>query len=151
MTGKSSLVLLAAAALVVGACGGSTSSTTSPTTPLSALPHQAKGYELYSWQTGNAWTFVLMTGTDRSKTVEEITTGPDATTDAWVKVSSQGMEAVKSQLSRLPANESISWIGSQTRAQWQLPAGPLALPPPTTVDAVTAYCRSLGLNLHVLP
>ena len=146
-----SFVLMATTAILASACGGP-SSTTSPTTLASALPQQMKGYELYSWQSGGAWTFVLMTGTDRSKTVEEITTGPDtATADSWVKVSALGVDELKGQLRRLPLNESISWIGRQTREQWMLPAGPLELPPATMLDAVSAYCREAGLNLHVLP
>ena len=144
-------VLIAATAILAGACAGS-SPATSPTTPLSALPHQMKGYELYSWQSGGTWNFVLITGTDRSKTVEEITTGPDTVTaDGPVKVSAQGLDGIKSQLRRLPPNEGISWIGKQTREQWMLAAGPLELPPADILDAVTAYCREAGLNLHVLP
>jgi hypothetical protein len=145
------VVLIAATAMFAGACAGA-SSTTAPTTPLSALPHQVKGYELYSWQSDGTWSFALITGTNRSKTVEEITTGPDTVAiDGWVKVSAQGVDAVQSQLRRLPANETVSWIGRQTRQQWQLTAGPFELPPAGIRDAVTAYCRQIGLSLQVLP
>ena len=144
------LGLLATMALLAAGCGG-TSAATSPTIPLSPLPHQMKGYELYSWQSGNTWNFVLITGTDRTKTVEEITTGSDTTTDSWVKVSAVGTDGINSQLRRLPTGESVAWIGAETRQQWSAPAGPLALPPVTIVDAVTAVCRDLGLHLQVLP
>jgi hypothetical protein len=39
---------------------------------VSALPGSMKGYELYSWQDKDGWHFTLITGTDRSKTLEEI-------------------------------------------------------------------------------
>ncbi len=143
-------VLVVTTAILAAACGGAPTAT-SPTPLASALPHQMKGYELYSFQSGPTWNYVLVTGTNRSKTVEEITTGPDATTDGWIKVSAQGVDGLESVLRRLPANESISWIGRQTREQWMLPAGPLALPPAGTIDQVTTFCRGLGLNLQVLP
>ncbi len=143
-------VLVAAAALLTTACGADIPTATSPT-PLSALPHQMKGYELYSWQTGSTWNFALITGTNALKTVDQITAAPDTSTDTWVKVSAQGVDGVESQLRRLPTGELVSWIGKQTCEQWNMGAGPLQLPPAGIVDAVTAYCKGLGLNLQVLP
>jgi len=33
---------------------------------------QMKGYELYSWQNGSNWNFTLITGTNRTKSFDEI-------------------------------------------------------------------------------
>ena len=154
--GKPFRLVLLAGHLFIAACAGS-SPPTSPSAFSPALPHQSKGYELYSWQSGGTstsnviWTFVLITGTDRSKSIDEITSGPDAVTAAWVKVSAQGTDGLTSQLNRLPRDESIVWIGPQTREQWQLPTGPLELPPAAVLDSITGYCKQIGLNLQVLP
>ncbi len=143
-------VIVAAAALLSATCGG-TSPTSPGSTALTPLPHSMKGYELYSWQSAGSWKFALITGTDRSKTIDEITTGQDTASDITVRVSADGVDAVKQQLGRLPAKESISWIGRATRQQWQLPAGPFELPPAPMLVAVTSYCRQLSLDLQVLP
>jgi len=109
-----------------------------------------KGYELYSWQVDGRWNFALLTGTNALKSVDQITMGPD-TVNGWVKLSAQSVDALKVQLDRLPQNESISWIGKQTRERFGVQAGPRELPPQGIVDTVTGYCRELGLNLHVSP
>ncbi|MFA5451414.1 MAG: hypothetical protein WC231_05450, partial [Dehalococcoidales bacterium] len=41
------------------------------------LPRGFKGYELYSWPKEEKWMFTLITGTNRTKTVKELTTVED--------------------------------------------------------------------------
>jgi len=41
------------------------------------FPPSMKGYELYSWEEDNQWHFTLITGTNRTKTMEEITSEED--------------------------------------------------------------------------
>ena len=110
-----------------------------------------KGYELYSWQAEGQWRFTLMTGTNRLKSLEEITAGEDiVTADGWVRLSAQGVEGIKGILGRLPANELILWAGEQWLGQAASQAGKIALPPQGIIDAVTEHCRQLGLELSVL-
>jgi hypothetical protein len=109
-----------------------------------------KGYELYSWQSDERWRFALMTGTNRLKSVAEITTGTDRA-DNWVRLSADSVESIKQHLRRLPRDEYVTWIGKQTREQWRIPAGPLELPSAGIVEAIKAYCKQLGLNLQVSP
>ena len=67
--------------LLLSACSRSPELTISPS---GTLPHSMKGYELYSWQVGDDWHFTLITGTNRLKTLEEITLGEDVVTpDGW--------------------------------------------------------------------
>lgn len=143
------LVVTAAVAVLAGACGAS-SPTQSVSPSATLLPHSMKGYELYSWQVDGRWNFALMTGTNALKSVEQITTGSDSTGGS-VKLSAPSVDGLKEHLCRLPRDESILWIGRQTCAQRGMQAGPLTLPPSDIVDAVSRYCRQLGLNLHVSP
>jgi hypothetical protein len=41
-----------------------------PITSIETLPRSFKGYELYSWEEEGQWHFTLITGTDRTKTIE---------------------------------------------------------------------------------
>jgi hypothetical protein len=41
------------------------------------LPESMKGYELWSWNEGGTWKYTLITGTNRCKEAEEITTSYD--------------------------------------------------------------------------
>ncbi len=109
------LGLLLAAWLAVACSPGAlfARSTFTPT-PVPPLPRSMKGYELYSWQDGQQWRFTLITGTNRTKTLEEITTGEDAlTADGWVNIHVQGLAAIQSVVSRIPPGEWLSWIGPQ--------------------------------------
>jgi hypothetical protein len=113
----------------------------------SPLPRSMKGYELYSWQFDGQWNFVLMTSTNRLKSVDEITKGKDSTGD-FVRLSAHSVEGIKQHLQRLPKNEEIAWIGKRTREQFQAQAGPLSLPPTEIIAEIKAYCKQLGLNLQ---
>ena len=54
-------------------------------TSLENLPHSLKGYELYSWEEEGQWYFTLITGTNRTKTLEEITSKEDFISESgWV-------------------------------------------------------------------
>lgn len=98
-----------------------------------------KGYEMYSWQTGGEWHFSLMIGTNRIKTLEEITNGADSE----IRSSVVGVTELKNLLSRLPANEEIFW------AAQQFTAGSFTLPPQKTIDEIQSLCKQLGLVLSV--
>jgi hypothetical protein len=77
-------------------------------TSVEKLPRSFKGYELYSWLEDGQWHFTLISGTNRTKTIEEITSKEDFISETgWVKIHSVGVDAIKDVLSRLPQNESV--------------------------------------------
>lgn len=73
------------------------------------LPKAFKGYELYAWETDGTLSFALITGTNRPKTLEEVTaTSPNVSNGDWVFVRGQGSEALHALLARVPAESSVS-------------------------------------------
>jgi hypothetical protein len=76
------------------------------------LPHSMKGYELYSWTEDTQWHFTLITGTNRNKTLEEITSEEDFISEAgWINVHSASVDDLKQVLSKIPQGEFIMWLG----------------------------------------
>ena len=147
-------LLVSLAALAVPACTGNTTPTVSlpASSPIIAtpLPHSLKGYELYSWQVNTDWQFTLITGTNRTKSVEEIIAGENTVTeDGWVKISVHGVEAIKVVLSGLPPREEIFWLAKPHLEQAQNQVGPIAIPPQETIDVLQEYCKQLDLRLYV--
>ena len=114
------------------------------------IPHSMKGYELYSWQTKDQWSFTLITGTNRSKTLEEIISDENIMTgEGWVKITVQGVDGIKTVLSQLPSQENIFWNGAPGSSPSQLEEISITLPPQEMIDEVQEYCQRLGLELHV--
>ena len=117
-------------------------------TSIEKLPHSLKGYELYSWSDGSQWHFTLITGTNRLKTIEEITSKGDSISETgWVKIQVVGADAIKDVLSRLPEGESVFWcdelhIGQSTETDLQLP-------PEQIADAIEEYAKQCGLDFVV--
>lgn len=114
------------------------------------LPLSVKGYALYSWRARGAWYFTLITGTDRVKTVEEITEGQNLIDPAgWVKLSVKGADAVKELLEGLGAGDTVMWVGPQW---WQEVTGarsPFALPDQQVIDDLVQHAAMKGLVLEV--
>jgi hypothetical protein len=111
-----------------------------------------KGYELYSWPANGQWHFTLITGTNRTKTLEEITTGEDLlTADGWVRIHAQGVDAVKGVLSRVPEGEWVSWAGPGWAEGMLGAASDITLPPQAMVDEVKQHAEQLGLKFQVIP
>jgi hypothetical protein len=112
------------------------------------LPHSMKGYELYSWLEDGQWHFTLITGTNRIKTIEEVTSKEDFISETgWVKIQVVGAEAIKDVLSRLPEGESVFWcdelhIGQSTDTD-------LRLPPEEIADAIQEYANQCGLDFVI--
>ena len=112
------------------------------------LPRSFKGYELYSWQEDGQWHYTLITGTNRTKTMEEITSGENLISDTgWVKIHVVGEEAIKAVLSRLYDSESVLWcdglhIGEATETD-------LRLPPEHVVDAIREYAEQCCLDFAI--
>ena len=115
-------------------------------TAVDKLPRSMKGYELYSWEENGQWHYTIITGTNRVKTMEEITSREDFISEiGWVNIHVVGVDAIKGVLSRLPRGESVFWcdglhIGEIT--------GPiiLQLPPKLFVDAISEHAEQCGLD-----
>jgi hypothetical protein len=112
------------------------------------LPHSMKGYELYSWLQDDQWRFTLITGTNRNKTLEEITSGDDFISAAgWVKISVNGTEALKTVFSKIPPGESVVWMGGM-REPSSTSGVTMHLPPEQTRNIITEYARQYQLELN---
>jgi len=117
-------------------------------TSIEKLPRSFKGYELYSWEEEGQWHFTLITGTNRIKTIEEITSKEDFISETgWVKIQAVGADAIKDVLSRLPEGESVFWcdelqIGQSTDTDLQLPSEEIA-------DAIQEYANQCGLDFVI--
>ncbi|HEX9897455.1 MAG TPA: hypothetical protein VGA85_07365 [Dehalococcoidales bacterium] len=114
------------------------------------LPHSMKGYELYSWLEDSQWHFTLITGTNRTKTLEEIISEEDFVSETgWVNVHVVGIDAIKTALSKLPQGESIFWcdelhIGQTTETNINM-----QLPPTETLNDIKEYAEQCGLDFHI--
>jgi hypothetical protein len=115
------------------------------------LPRSMKGYELYSWQVEGQWHFTLITGTNRNKTLEEITSGENIESeDGWVDIHVVGVEGIKAVLSRVPTKEFVSWSGSGTVTQQEGGVGIwLELPPEEIVNEIKAHAQKCELEFNV--
>jgi hypothetical protein len=119
-------------------------------TAVDELPRSMKGYELYSWLEDNQWHFTLITGTNRNKTLAEITSDEDFISEAgWVAVHVAGVDMIKTVLGKLPRNESVFWLAGLREEPAPQGAVDIALPPGPTVDTIKEYAAGCGLNLTV--
>ena len=115
-------------------------------TAVDKLPNSMKGYELYSWEENSQWHYTLITGTNRVKTMEEITSEEDFISETgWVNIHVVGVDAIKDVLSKLPRGEPVFWSGrlhtGETTGQINL-----RMPPKQIVDTISEYAEQCGLN-----
>jgi hypothetical protein len=96
--------------------------------------HSMKGYELYSWQSDGNWFFSLLIGTNRMKTIEEIT-------DPVVQL--EGVDSLKEQLAKLPSREFVSWFAFQSEPG-------AAYPPAKIVEEIQKVCLARGLQCQFI-
>jgi hypothetical protein len=114
------------------------------------FPQSMKGYELYSWRSGKEWYFTLITGSNRLKTIAELTSRENVVEDDWVKITVARVPDLKATLDRLPAGAHVTWWGER-----DLPSGSLIsrarleLPPRPLVEEVRSHCSELGIGLEV--
>jgi hypothetical protein len=113
------------------------------------LPSSMKGYELYSWQTDGLWHFTLITGTNRNKTLEEITSNPDYISETgWIKIQVTGVDAIEEVLGKLNPGEDVIWMAgfpqdtNQTNIKFQLPPQP-------DIFTIRDYAEQRGLKLQI--
>ena len=115
-----------------------------------SLPRSMKEYELYSWKSGTAWRFTLITGTNRLKTLAEITSPESILESDWVKITVEGVPDLESVLGRLPSGTKVSWrrarrpgVDSSTSEV------NLRIPPGRLVKEIRARCAELGIRVEV--
>jgi serpin B len=119
-------------------------------TEVDKLPRSLKGYELYSWEEDNQWHFTLITGTNRAKTMEEITSKEDFISETgWVKIQVVGAHAIKDVLSRLPQSESIFWCDELHIGQTTGTDIDIQLPPEQIIEVIKEHAERCGLDLVV--
>jgi hypothetical protein len=117
-------------------------------TTVDKLPHSMKGYELYSFAEDGQWHFILITGTNRNKTLEEIISKEDFISEAgWVQIHAVGVDAIKAVLGKLPKNEFIMWL-SGMREQTEQTDTRIQLPPEQTASAIKEYAWQCGLDFQ---
>jgi hypothetical protein len=115
-------------------------------TAVDKLPPSVNGYELYSWEESGQWHYTLITGTNRIKTMEEITSGEDFVSEiGWVNIHVVGVDAIKDVLSHLPKGESVFWFDGLHIGETTGPIN-LQLPPKLIVDAISEYADQCGLD-----
>jgi hypothetical protein len=114
-----------------------------------SLPAPMKGYELYSWRSGKAWRFTLVTGSNRLKTIAEVTSGESKIEGEWVKITVEGVPELKAVLDLLPAETSVFWAAPDLPSGSFIPWVRLALPPESAVEAVKVHCADQEMRLEV--
>jgi hypothetical protein len=92
-------------------------------------------YELYSWQSDGKWFFSLLIGTNRMKSIEEVT-------DPAVQL--EGVAALKEQLAKLPAGEYVSWLPLDSKPGAEYP-------PAEIMEDVRSFCSAQGLQCQFIP
>jgi len=142
------IVTLIFLAFILSGCGNGDNHLQIDNTKEGSLPHSMKGYELYSWQVENDWCFTLITGTNRLKGYEEITSDEDMIEDGWVKITVRDVDSIKTILGRLPESEEVFWIDDKWLEQVQGETGDFLLPDIEIVDDIKLYCRQLGIELY---
>ena len=143
-------LLLMAMLLVLLLSGCTKEKALSPVSLPQSLPRSMKGYELYSWKSGNVWRFTLITGTNRLKTVAEITS-PESTIEGdLVKITVEDTPNLESVLERLPSGAKVSWRGPRhPGVDSSTSRVALRIPPRRLVKEIQSHCSELGIRVEI--
>ena len=115
-----------------------------------SLPRSMKEYELYSWKSGAAWRFTLINGTNRLKTVAEITSSESVIEGDWIKITVEGVSDLESVLNRLPSGTQVFWQGAHhPGVDSHILKVALRVPPERLVREIRARCAELDIRLEV--
>ena len=105
-----------------------------------------KGWELYSWPEANTWRFSFLTGTNRLKSLAEVTSSNG--TGVLIRVT--GVDSAKMVLNKFPPGEAITLIGQGWLQQvWQGQYGNLRLPPQAIIDQLHSFATLKSLTFTV--
>jgi len=123
-------------------CKKPTETLPNPPETATPLPHSMKGYELYGWVADEISYFTLITGTNRIKTVTEITADTsNQINDGWVRIKVTGVDSAKQLVQRLPQNEYLSYHPG---------VGDFPSPGSEVGEILKAWCEQLKLNFYIL-
>jgi hypothetical protein len=112
------------------------------------LPDSMKGYELYSWRLAGEWHFTLITGTNRKKSLEEVTSDEDIISESgWVQIHVIGVDSIKSALGKLREGEDVFWLAGLRGTPED--GVDFTLPDKSIVNGVSDYAIDRGLNFLV--
>jgi hypothetical protein len=105
---------------------------------------EMKGYELYSWKLKGRWHYSILTGTNRSKTYEDI----------MLNKSLRIVDtALKSELKKIPKGGEVFWM-SDAPANIEKPKSgqwiDLKMPSRKRIKRIKAYCDRLGIKLKLV-
>jgi hypothetical protein len=120
---RSCLVLMLLG-MILSSCG------TRPQTEATPLPESMKGYELYSWQENGQWSFSLLAGTNRQKTLDEIRSNDTTLAD---------VEALIAMLENVPSGQFVTWSSRES----------LSFPPESVIQKIEKVCQDRGLVLNI--
>lgn len=125
---------------------------TAPIVSAKPLPPSMKGYELYSWydEEDDSWHYTLITGTNRLKTIEEITARENkVTSSGWVKITVTGTEGLKALLERLPPGTELTWRGEDWLESEGQATVNVMLPDSNVLEVIQNHCRQLEIRLYL--
>ena len=103
--------------------------------PLSEM----KGYELYSWRENGKWHYLLLPGTNREKSFEEITSNKN------IKV---GDAALKGELKKISRGQEVFWmsdVGMGPSSSGK--SSSMKLPSRKRIKEIIEYCNKLGIKM----
>jgi hypothetical protein len=124
--------------------------TTLDLTTILRVPPSMKGYELYSWLQNGQWHFSIITGTNRSKTLEEIISPENSISETgFVKISVTGVDAIKDIFDRIPVGTSINWVDHIQKPSEQTGIV-IQLPPQQVSDVVRDYALHDRMDFHIM-
>ncbi len=112
-----------------------------------AVTHSMKGWELYSWPEGNSWKFSFLMGTNRVKSLSEVTSSNN--TEVLIQVT--GVDSAKMVLNKFPQGEAVTILGQGwLQRAWQGQYGNLQLPPQTIINQLNSFAVQKSLTLTVV-
>jgi hypothetical protein len=114
------------------------------------LPESIKGYELYSWQADGEWVFTLTTGTNRSKSFDEITSTENQMEDGFIKVTVASIDDLVTLIERLPSDVDLLWSGIDLTGEVEEGIVYFTYPPDDLMDRVATAAEENGVILHTL-
>ena len=142
-----SVFILICSVFLLAACSRKESEV-APVSKLDTLTvtHSMKGWELYSWPEGNTWKFSFLIGTNRIKTLSEVTSLDGAVN--LIRVTSA--DSAKMVLNKFPAGETIMLIGQGwLQNAWGSQFGNLQLPPQSIIDELKSVGTQKNLTFTV--
>jgi hypothetical protein len=95
-----------------------------------------KGVELYSWQESGNWNYVLLPGTNRTKSWADL--------QKATRLAGEG--ELRTSLAQLAVGEQVFWFNQLEDA----PKARLQYPSPPTLQSLKHFCSANQVELHVL-